>query len=144
MTITTPALAAHYRLMQQLPVRTHKRPEQPDESDKLNPAAATTLYRRKLIEGWLAMPEGPTQYEMGQRLGITRRSVQYHVQAIRDGGRKALFADCGLGKTPMQIPESARWREYEAQKQRWLAAHPEATSEEYERAIAIIRERCGV
>ena len=42
------------------------------------------------------------------------------------------------------IPAQERWRVYESEKQAWIALHPEATHEQYEKAIAKIKERCGV
>ncbi len=45
---------------------------------------------------------------------------------------------------PRQIPEQDRWRIYEAEKQTWMALHPEATADEYEIAIRRIAEECGV
>jgi choline dehydrogenase-like flavoprotein len=37
-----------------------------------------------------------------------------------------------------------RWRKYEAMKQAWIAAHRNATPEQYQRAVAQIAKRCGV
>lgn len=45
---------------------------------------------------------------------------------------------------PKHIPESARWRLYELEKQAWAERHPEATHQEYEQAIREIAKRCGV
>ena len=44
----------------------------------------------------------------------------------------------------IEIPEEERWRVYEAEKNTFMALHPEATHEEYEKAIHEIKERCGV
>lgn len=44
----------------------------------------------------------------------------------------------------IEIPEADRWRVYESEKQAWIALHPEATAEDYERAMREIAERCGV
>ena len=44
----------------------------------------------------------------------------------------------------LEIPESERYRVYESEKQAWIALHPEATADEYEKAIRAIAERCGV
>jgi hypothetical protein len=45
---------------------------------------------------------------------------------------------------PAQQRRLDGWREYEARKQRWAAGHPDATHEEYERAMRKIAEECGV
>ena len=45
---------------------------------------------------------------------------------------------------PRQIPEADVDRMYEAEKQRWIAEHPEATPEQYEKAMRAIAERLRV
>jgi len=37
-----------------------------------------------------------------------------------------------------------RFADYEQQKREWIAAHPNATPEEYQAAIAHIAMRCGI
>lgn len=45
---------------------------------------------------------------------------------------------------PRQIPEQDVDRLYEMEKSRFIAEHPEATPEEYEKAIREIAARLGV
>ena len=45
---------------------------------------------------------------------------------------------------PRQVPEDARWRQYEVEKQQWLFKHQDATPAEYEAAMRAIARRCGV
>jgi hypothetical protein len=47
-------------------------------------------------------------------------------------------------KITFRSDSGIRWRKYEAMKQAWIAAHPNATPEQYQRAVAQIAKRCGV
>lgn len=46
-------------------------------------------------------------------------------------------------RKPLQTP-APDWHRYEAMKQGWLAAHPNATYEEHQQAMRKIAEECGV
>lgn len=37
-----------------------------------------------------------------------------------------------------------RWQAYEAAKRAWIAAHPDATPEQYDAAMKAIAERLGI
>lgn len=39
---------------------------------------------------------------------------------------------------------SSRWQDYETQKQQWMRTHPDAKHSEYEAAMRVIANRCGV
>lgn len=84
MIVTTPAQRAHFRLLTSLPVRVHRRQEV-DFDARLNPPPSVTALRRERIRAWLALKNPPTNGVMAKELGITRRSVQLHVQRIREG-----------------------------------------------------------
>lgn len=43
-----------------------------------------------------------------------------------------------------QIPEADLNRMYEAEKQRYIAEHPDATPEEYQKALTELARRLGV
>ncbi len=43
-----------------------------------------------------------------------------------------------------ELPRKDPVREYEAQKSAWIAAHPEATPEQYQAAMTEIARRVGV
>lgn len=45
---------------------------------------------------------------------------------------------------PRQIPEQDIDRMYEAAKKEWAESHPDATPEEYQRAMTEIARRLGV
>lgn len=83
--ITTPALAAHHRLLEQLPVHRHEqRPPAPPAYEG-RPPFARTVRRRAQIRRWLAQKVPPKQVEMARRLGITRLTVSRHIDAIERG-----------------------------------------------------------
>lgn len=84
MIVTTPALAAHFRLLNSLPVRVHRRPEVDFDAQR-NPEPSVTAHRRERIRVWMKLKKPPSLGEMSKALGITRRSVQLHKQRIREG-----------------------------------------------------------
>jgi hypothetical protein len=47
-------------------------------------------------------------------------------------------------RLPLCAPESQRWVEYELLKEEWIRRNPEATPEQYQRAMKAIADRCGV
>lgn len=79
MIITTPALAAAFRLRTQLPVTTNTREyEDPDPGGRI--PQRFTEFRRDRIRRMLA--EGMTTAEMAVVIGVTPTSIRRHVRAI--------------------------------------------------------------
>jgi DNA-binding NarL/FixJ family response regulator len=81
----TPWQAVHERLMQTLPVRTHRRPADPvprHEGEQPVRNKIACRFRRASIRAWLT--QGVDKGVMAERLGITVRAVENHLHAIAE------------------------------------------------------------
>jgi DNA-binding NarL/FixJ family response regulator len=85
--ITTPAIAAAFRLATQLPVHTHERRALPPASAQTaEPQRLVGLRRRQQVRGLLA--QKLSQRTIAERLGVSRTTVFNHVCAIKAERRR--------------------------------------------------------
>lgn len=84
MIITTPSLAAAWRIRERCTVRTvaaRPAPRRPREYPE--PGSPVVAERRQRVREML--DDGLTRDEIGARLGISRTAVANHIRAIRHG-----------------------------------------------------------
>lgn len=86
--ITTPVIAAAFRLATTLPARTHRRQDQAEVEQVYRPRIETQRIRREQIRRWLGEKPTPTRKEMGTRLGISDIAIGNYIRAMRAEGEK--------------------------------------------------------